>query len=127
MRAAEFFVALACLGVAVFVACGPRPQATQRRALNNFCVVIFNATNYPDKVLVRSAKEGVYRTSLEQEVPANGEALWLLGTDPPDLVVVESLALNLGWGPPDWKGGTVLRVRYPDGMHEMQAWPRLPE
>ena len=127
MRVAELIACLICPSLAVLVACGPRSQATRRRELPNFFVVVWNSTSYPDEVTIRSGRHGLLRTNLKQVVPANGEAIWLLGNDQPDLIEIESLGLTLAYGPHDWRGGTGMKIRYPEGSYEPQYWPRLPE
>jgi hypothetical protein len=125
VRAASGLVGvLSVLVVAILVACGPHSLAARPY---NFVVIVQNKTAYPDDVTIRSALGGVYLTSAKQLVPANGQAVWVLGTVQPDLVEIDSLALTTGYGPPDWRPGTCLVVSYPDGFTRWQAWPSRPE
>lgn len=104
--AAVLIVALAAL----LVGCAPSPSRPR-----HFFLVFHNRSNFPQKVEVVGARDGVYASQgARGEVAANADGSFVLA-DAPELVEVRA-----GWGAVAWSGSEiagswVFHVSFPDG------------
>lgn len=105
MRIAALILAL------LLVACAPsRPDRL------HFVAVVHNTTTATEDVTIRWAIGGLYVGEAKRRIAAGCDGVVVMGELPPDLVEIDSLALQTAWGPPDWRGGLVFHVSYPSGV-----------
>lgn len=101
----------AALLTSFLASCGP----VTKPAPYHFVTVVHNLSTSDEDMTVRWALGGGYVGESKRRIPAGRDGVFVMGELPPDLVELDSLAVKTAWGPPDWRGGLVFHVSYPQG------------